>query len=152
MGIGSHQSHRMLKDEWLTPPEIIESLGPFDLDPCAPVNPPWKMADRHYTIKDNGLMQPWAGRVWCILRMEKSRRRGFDGWPLMEMELPSFSPEPKQDGFFQKYGERPMRCFSSRAGCTFTMWTEPRQKPTPAVRHAWLLTEQITSSQSWIPA
>lgn len=65
MGIGSHQSHRMLKDEWLTPPEIIESLGPFDLDPCAPVNPPWKMADRHYTIKDNGLMQPWAGRVWC---------------------------------------------------------------------------------------
>jgi hypothetical protein len=25
------------KDEWLTPPEIIRALGPFNLDPCAPV-------------------------------------------------------------------------------------------------------------------
>lgn len=23
-------------DEWLTPPEIVEALGPFDLDPCSP--------------------------------------------------------------------------------------------------------------------
>ena len=25
-GIGSHQSAKMLKDEWLTPPEIIKEL------------------------------------------------------------------------------------------------------------------------------
>jgi len=35
-GIGSHQSARMMKSEWLTPPEIIQALGPFNLDPRAP--------------------------------------------------------------------------------------------------------------------
>lgn len=52
------------KGEWLTPPEIIRALGPFDLDPCAPVNRLWDMAARHYTIEDDGLVQPWQGRVW----------------------------------------------------------------------------------------
>jgi len=64
-GIGSHQSHAMLKDEWLTPPSIIEALGPFDLDPCSPINRPWDTAKNHYTIEDNGLLMPWNGRVWC---------------------------------------------------------------------------------------
>lgn len=63
-GIGSHQSARMERDEWLTPPHIIKALGPFDLDPCAPVKRPWPTAAKHYTIHDNGLMQPWEGRVW----------------------------------------------------------------------------------------
>jgi hypothetical protein len=54
----------MKNDEWLTPPEILEALGPFDLDPCAPVNRPWPMASRHYTIQDDGLMKPWEGRIW----------------------------------------------------------------------------------------
>jgi hypothetical protein len=54
----------MIKDEWLTPPEIIKALGPFDLDPCAPVKRPWDMAEKHYTIEDNGLSKPWFGRVW----------------------------------------------------------------------------------------
>ena len=52
-------------DEWLTPPEIIRALGTFDLDPCAPVNRPWDMANDHYTVIDNGLQKPWFGRVWC---------------------------------------------------------------------------------------
>lgn len=64
MGIGTHQSARMMKDEWLTPPEILTALGPFDLDPCAPITRPWEMATAHYTIEDAGLMQPWFGRVW----------------------------------------------------------------------------------------
>jgi len=53
------------KDEWLTPPWILEALGGFTLDPCAPINRPWPTAKRHYTIEDNGLSLPWAGRVWC---------------------------------------------------------------------------------------
>jgi len=53
------------KDEWLTPPQIIKTVGPFDLDPCAPINRPWEMAANHYTVIDNGLNMPWAGRVWC---------------------------------------------------------------------------------------
>lgn len=65
MSIGGHQSAAMLKDEWLTPPEIIKALGSFDLDPCAPINRPWDTANCHYTIGDNGLVQPWFGRVWC---------------------------------------------------------------------------------------
>lgn len=64
-GMGGHQSQRAGKDEWLTPPAIINALGPFDLDPCAPIIRPWPTAANHYTILDNGLAQPWFGRVWC---------------------------------------------------------------------------------------
>lgn len=32
------------KDEWLTPPEIVQSLGSFDLDPCSPIARPWPFA------------------------------------------------------------------------------------------------------------
>lgn len=62
-GMGGHQGV-MLKDEWLTPPEILRALGPFDLDPCSPINRPWNTATNHYTIKDDGLSCEWRGRVW----------------------------------------------------------------------------------------
>jgi len=65
MSIGGHQGAKMMKDEWLTPPSILEALGLFDLDPCAPVNRPWDTAKNHYTVLDDGLIQPWHGRVWC---------------------------------------------------------------------------------------
>lgn len=65
MSIGGHHSARMKNDEWLTPPAILKALGPFDLDPCAPRERPWPMAARHYTADDDGLAQPWVGRVWC---------------------------------------------------------------------------------------
>lgn len=64
LGIGGHQSARMKNDEWLTPPEILRALGPFDLDPCSPVNRPWPTASDHYTVQEDGLSQPWRGRVW----------------------------------------------------------------------------------------
>ncbi|TAI59992.1 adenine methyltransferase [Bradyrhizobium sp. Leo170] len=67
LGIGGHHSPIMLKDEWLTPPEIIAALGgalSFDLDPCAPIDRPWDFAKEHYTILDNGLLKRWHGRVW----------------------------------------------------------------------------------------
>lgn len=41
MSIGSHHSHKSGTVEWLTPPEIIAALGPFDLDPCAPIEQPY---------------------------------------------------------------------------------------------------------------
>lgn len=55
------------KEEWLTPPHILAPLGKFDLDPCAPPEErrPWPMANKHYTVHENGLTQPWHGRVWC---------------------------------------------------------------------------------------
>lgn len=60
----------MKNDEWLTPPEILAALGPFDLDPCAPVVRPWDTASAHYTKETGndkargGMNHPWTGRVW----------------------------------------------------------------------------------------
>lgn len=65
MSLSAHQSARMGKDEWLTPPAILQALGPFDLDPCAPITRPWETATHHFTVLDNGLAKEWAGRVWC---------------------------------------------------------------------------------------
>jgi hypothetical protein len=63
--MGSHQSAAMISDVWLTPPDIIKSLGAFDLDPCAAPEPrPWDTATRHITLPDDGLVADWAGRVW----------------------------------------------------------------------------------------
>ena len=53
------------KNEWLTPPDLLHKLGELDLDPCVPVCRPWDTAAHHYTIEDNGLIQPWSGRVFC---------------------------------------------------------------------------------------
>jgi hypothetical protein len=64
MSLSGHQSAAMKNDEWLTPPEIIQALGTFSLDPCAPINRPWDTAIQHYTIADDGLKLPWFGRVW----------------------------------------------------------------------------------------
>lgn len=50
--------------EWLTPPDLIRSLGEFDLDPCSPVQRPWDTAKAHFTRVDDGLSQAWFGRVW----------------------------------------------------------------------------------------
>jgi hypothetical protein len=63
-GIGGHQSANMRTDEWLTPPELIAKLGEFDLDPASPIERPWPTAKHHFTLRDNGLIQKWFGRVW----------------------------------------------------------------------------------------
>lgn len=51
-------------DRWLTPLSVIESLGRFDLDPCGAPNHP--TAGRVYLQEngDDGLRDPWFGRVW----------------------------------------------------------------------------------------
>lgn len=65
VGFGYENPNRGAKDEWLTPPEIVRALGPFDLDPCSPIARPWATAENHFTIADNGLLRLWDGRVWC---------------------------------------------------------------------------------------
>ena len=55
---------KVINDEHLTPPELIEALGPFDLDPFAPIERPWEIAKKHFTFLDNGLLLPWEGFVW----------------------------------------------------------------------------------------
>lgn len=51
---------------WLTPPKILNSLGVFDLDPCAaPIPRPWDTAKEMWTLPDtDGLSRDWHGRVF----------------------------------------------------------------------------------------
>ena len=53
-------------DEWSTPPAVFGALaaefGPFDLDPCC--RPETAKAPKFYTMAENGLLQPWAGKIW----------------------------------------------------------------------------------------
>lgn len=53
------------KDEWITPRHITDALGHIDLDPCAPITPPWEISDFRYDIRDDGLLKPWNGFVFC---------------------------------------------------------------------------------------
>lgn len=65
-GIGAHHSANPQTDEWLTPPHVLDSLGRFDLDPCANHDQPgWTRCPNEYTASDDGLTSPWAGTVWC---------------------------------------------------------------------------------------
>lgn len=60
---GHHRPYRGITNEWLTPPEIVRALGPFDLDPCSPVKRPWDTAAAHINENDDGLTAPWTGCV-----------------------------------------------------------------------------------------
>ena len=52
-------------DEWYTPKWLVDALGKFELDPCAPENRLWDTAANHMTCLDDGLKSPWGGvRVW----------------------------------------------------------------------------------------
>ena len=63
--MGSHQSTKAITTTWLTPPEIIDAFGPFDLDPCAAPSPrPWSTAARHIELPEDGLAEVWDGHVW----------------------------------------------------------------------------------------
>ncbi len=62
--------------EWLTPPELVKSLGEFDLDPCTPLNPPFVHANLNYNIKDDGLSKEWLGRIY----MNPPYGKGMEKW------------------------------------------------------------------------
>lgn len=65
LGMGGHHSHAVDTTSWLTPPEILQALGAFDLDPCAAPSPrPWPTAHHHIELPADGLAEPWFGRVW----------------------------------------------------------------------------------------
>ncbi len=53
-------------DDHYTPKHVFESLNlTFDLDVAAPPGGvPWIPTKRFYTMEDDGLTQPWFGRVW----------------------------------------------------------------------------------------
>lgn len=65
--------------EWYTPPHIFAALAlRFDVDPASPVGGPlpWIPADTFYSVRDDGLAQPWRGRVW----LNPPYGPGIDRW------------------------------------------------------------------------
>jgi len=60
-------------DEWLTPREIIEALGPFDLDPACAPNMPWATAPIVYTAADDGLSKIWPSHARVFLNPPYSK-------------------------------------------------------------------------------
>lgn len=55
-------SHEGKTNTWLTPLELIRSIGKFDLDPCG--FPGHQTADRLICLPKDGLNETWHGRVW----------------------------------------------------------------------------------------
>lgn len=53
-------------DDYYTPRWVFERMGiTFDLDVCAPPGGiDWIPAARYFTMADDGMAQPWHGRVW----------------------------------------------------------------------------------------
>ena len=51
----SFERSKQTTDEWYTPKWIVDALGSFDLDPCAPENRLWNTAKRHITPSEDGL-------------------------------------------------------------------------------------------------
>ena len=56
----------LTKDDYYTPKWVFDTLGlRFSMDVAAPPGGvPWVPADRFLTMEDDGLTQPWTGRVW----------------------------------------------------------------------------------------
>jgi phage N-6-adenine-methyltransferase len=57
---------QLTSDDYYTPAWIFDALGlHFDLDVASPPGgPPFVPCDQYYTQEDDGLAQPWHGRVW----------------------------------------------------------------------------------------
>ncbi|PZT35885.1 adenine methyltransferase [Stenotrophomonas sepilia] len=55
-------------ETWLTPPETVHGLGPFDLDPCIPQQGmPWRTATRMLKPSDDGLKTLWPKTAFVLM-------------------------------------------------------------------------------------
>lgn len=66
MTLFSVPQQQATSDDYYTPKWLFDRLGlRFDLDVCAPPGGvPWVPADQFFTMAEDGLSQPWRGRVW----------------------------------------------------------------------------------------
>jgi hypothetical protein len=63
---GAEQEREDTSDDYYTPAWVFERMGlTFDIDVASPPGGiPWIPARRYFTKADDGLTQPWTGRVW----------------------------------------------------------------------------------------
>lgn len=104
-------SHKGKTNTWLTPLELVNSLGVFDIDPCG--FPGHKTAETLFCLpEDNGLEMDWHGRIWLNppygkdqrLWLEKLKHHG-NGIALVFARLETKWIQPFiADGFFQLEG------------------------------------------------
>ena len=69
-------------DEWYTPPDVIEvardCMGGIDLDPASTAKANETVqAKAIYTVEDDGLIQPWHGRVFLNPPFSAQLKRAF---------------------------------------------------------------------------
>lgn len=66
----------LTSDDYYTPRWVFDTLDlRFDLDVASPPGgPPFVPCDRYYTQEDDGLAQPWDGRVWMNPPFSAQRR------------------------------------------------------------------------------
>jgi len=128
IGITKRYANKLLADvhktslssEWTTPETIItktiQLFETIDLDPCSnSYTDPNVPAEQHYTVDDNGLTQPWHGRVYMNppygkeidkwtekLRIEYEEGRTIQGIALV--------PSRTDTGWFRGLSAYP-RCF-----------------------------------------
>jgi ParB family chromosome partitioning protein len=112
------RSFRGLTNDWLTPPHILKALGKFDLDPCASLHQKSRTAARRFTIKDDGLRQVWAGRVWCNPPYGEQTVKWLEKkWRSMGMASLSSMLAPRQRCFSTTCGTVPAGFSFCRAAC-----------------------------------
>jgi DNA N-6-adenine-methyltransferase (Dam) len=79
--MSEHEPSIGASSDWLTPPHYFKALGlTFVLDPAHPGPDAlcFVPCQHFYTIKENGLIQPWHGLVW--LNCPWGGRRGQVPW------------------------------------------------------------------------
>ncbi len=61
----NQQQQETTSDDYYTPKWVFDALGlHFDLDVASPPGGTHVPCDRYFTQADDGLAQPWHGRVW----------------------------------------------------------------------------------------
>lgn len=66
-------------DHWLTPLNIIHSLGEFDLDPAGKKQHPTAKTIYDLEYNEDGLILPWNDRIFC--------NPPYSNWPLFLKKL-----------------------------------------------------------------
>lgn len=124
------KSHQLInqtsgKVEYYTPQFIIEAaratMGGIDLDPASSIAANQNvMADKIFTINDNGLAQSWFGRVWMNHPFNKKTNRAwidkleteYESGRVTEAVCITFASTSEK--WFQPLLKRPQCFFSSR--------------------------------------
>ena len=91
-GLGFFMPHKAiftsLRPDWRTPKGLFDELNSefkFDIDVAASSGN--ALCEKYYTEKDNGLIQPWEGKVWC----NPPYGRGVGVWVKKAYESPCLS-------------------------------------------------------------